>query len=37
MNTTEFDALDRRLKINWADEIEYLTQNNLVTRYNVNT
>jgi hypothetical protein len=37
MNTTEFDALDRRLKINWADEIKYLTQNKLVTRYNVNT
>ena len=37
MNTTEFDALDRRLKINWTNEIKYLTQNKLVTRYNVNT
>jgi hypothetical protein len=37
MNTNEFDALDSCLKINWANEIKYLTQNKLVTRYNVNT
>jgi hypothetical protein len=37
MNTTDFDALDRRLKVNWAKEINYLTRNRLVTRYNVNT
>jgi hypothetical protein len=37
MNTTEFNALDRRYKTNWANEIKYLTQNRLVTRYNVNT